>query len=216
MDEREKRARAESVEGRDLRDEEIGRIISAYEAKNPPPEIVPKRQWLLCTIGLVGSGKTTLLKRISGEMNLVRISNDDIRILLREGGYNFLRTIDIARRLTGKYLDEHRPIAFDGDSIIPENRKELQSMAEGRGIPLIFIHANPPEECIFERRRKAQYGPSDLFKNAEEAIADYYRRKPLHDRYLAEVVFNETFDTSRPDLSGQIDKFVKHLQEQGF
>jgi len=82
---------------------------------------------------------------------------------------------------------------------------------------LVFIHVNPPEEFIINKlKHVVRYEPSGLIEDADHALADYYRRKPLHEKYLSEITFDETFDTSRPDLSEQIDKFVKHLREQGF
>jgi len=114
-------ARSESVEGKDLCDEEIDLIISAYEQKNPPPEVIPEKQWILCAVGLVGAGKTTVMKPISAELNLARISGDDIRILLRERGYNFKGTLDIVRVLAQKYITKGYSIVFDSDSIAPEN-----------------------------------------------------------------------------------------------
>lgn len=216
MDKKEIEARAESDEGKDLPDEEIGALISAYEQKNPPPNVIPKKQWILCAVGLVGAGKTTVIKPISNALHLARVSNDDIRILLRRGGYNFLRTVDVARKLVEKYFAEHRSIALDADSIIPENREEIIRVAYAHEVPVIFIHIRPPEEFILHKLKHLHYESSGLLKDANDAITNYYRRKPLHEKHLSGIVFNGTFDTSRPDLLEQVDKFIKHLQEQGF
>lgn len=210
-------ARAESDDGEDLRDEEIDAFILAYKQRIPPPNVIPKKQWILCAVGLVGAGKTTVIKPISDKLHLARISSDEIRILLRERGYNFKRTLDVVRVLVQKYITEGRPIAFDADSIAPENREELQQIARAISIPVLFIHIDPPEEFILNKlKHVVRYEPSGLIKDAEHALEDYFRRKPLHEKYVSEVSFNETFDTSRSDIGVQIDAFIKHLKQKGF
>ena len=48
------------------------------------------QELILCPVGLVGAGKTTVLKPISKILNLVRVSSDEIRGILKQEGYNFL------------------------------------------------------------------------------------------------------------------------------
>lgn len=217
MNQQEISARAESAEGKDLLDSDIPSIISAYEAKNPPPKEIPEKQWMLCVVGLVGAGKTTIMKPISEHLHLARICNDDIRIILRDRGFNMLRTIDIARALTYKYAAEKRALALDGDSIAPEHRTEIVRQAAVQGAPLVFIHVNPPEAFILDKLlNKVRYEASGLIEDADHAIAEYHRRKPLHEKYLSEIQFDFTLDTSRPDLLEQIKKFESLMKERGF
>lgn len=212
-DEAIRRANQELADGKDLPDSEIGAIVEEYERTiESVPTIYPK-QWMICVVGLVGAGKTTVLKPLSTELGLTRISNDDIRRILRKHGYNFLRTKDVASIFGKNALEKNHSLAIDADSLAPENREYLQTIADQHGIIPVWIHINPPEEFILNKlKHTVRYEPGGLFQNAEEGVANYLRRKPLHEQYLSEVSFDFTFDTSRPDLPEQIETFVQRVR----
>jgi predicted kinase len=219
MNQQEVVARAESSEGKNLLDTDVPSIIFAYEEKNPLPGKIPPQKWILAVIGLVGSGKTTLLKRLSTDLSLVRIANDDIRELLHERGFNMLRTVDVVKEIVKMTLLKGYPVALDGDNITPEHRAELEVAAKAYAIPLVRIHVHPPEAFILEnnqRRDERTGGGEEKFIHPGQATREYYRRKPLHEKYLSEIIFDYTFDTSRLDLPEQIEAFEGLMKERGF
>ncbi|MFA6072331.1 MAG: hypothetical protein WC810_27530 [Janthinobacterium sp.] len=112
-------ANQESTDGKELTDFEFNSILEKYKESIEIPPTKPTKQWILCAIGLVGAGKTTVIKPLSQSLNLVRISTDEIRRILLENGYNLLRTIELAKFLTKKFLDDGYSLALDGDSIAP-------------------------------------------------------------------------------------------------
>jgi hypothetical protein len=69
---------------------------------------------------------------------------------------------------------------------------------------VVWIHINPPENFILNKLNN--YNHTWLFKDADEAVATYYRRKPLHQDLKLEFAY--VFDTSKPDIQSQINTAV--------
>lgn len=206
-------ANQELAEGRDLPDSEIGAIVDEYEQTIESVATVYPKPWMICVVGLVGAGKTTVLKPLSETLGLARISNDEIRNILRKHGYNFLRTKNIASILGKNAIERNHSLAIDADSLAPENRAYLQSLVDQHGLIPVWVHVNPPEAFILNKlKHTVRYESTGLFKNAQEGVANYLRRKPLHETYLSEMSFDFTFDTSRSDLSEQMETFVKRVR----
>ena len=70
------------------------------------------------------------------------------------------------------------------------------------------MHVNPSEEFILNKLRT--YNHTWLFKDADEAIANYYWRKLLHEHLSMPFVY--TFDTSRDDLPHQIEEAIEKIE----
>ncbi len=206
----EKKARQESKEGNDLSDSQMKKIIHQCDNNLVVPKIKNKDQILLCPVGLVGSGKTTVTKKITKKLNLLRISTDEIRVVLKKKGFNLLRTVDIAIILTNKYIDKKLSLALDGDAITPEIQKHLAKLAKEKNLVPIWIHINTSEKVILSRMRKNIL--SKFFDNSEKAIFEYKRRKPLHEKYLSKINFFYTFNSSNNNIDKQINDFVKKLR----
>lgn len=198
----------ESTKGNMLKDNALQNILQevddslAISVKKHIPQI------LLCPVGLVGAGKTTVIKPLSTRLGLVRISTDEIRKHLKAKGYNYLRTTEIAELLIQKHLEGGYSVAIDADCA-GSTQKIVSKLTDESGIVPIWIHINPPESFILNKLRT--YKHTWLFKDASEAIDNYLRRKPLHEKL--NLPFLYTFDTSKENLSQQIDEVV-HLIEQ--
>ncbi len=183
----------------DLDDMQFNRFVDEYTRTVAIPD--PKgEQFLLCPVGLVGSGKTTVIKPLAEKLGLVRISTDEIRKALKERGFSYKRTEDIAFAAADFFLDKEYGIAIDADCVRLDKRERIEERAARLQIPIIWIHINPPEEFIMNKLKN--YPHTWLFKNAEEAIENYKARKSLHKEL--HFNFTYTFDTSRSDLEEQI------------
>lgn len=205
----------ESTSGADLLDADIADILAEYRKLIPAPMVQSNPRLILCAIGLVGAGKTTVIKPVSEALHLGRISTDELRNLLRIHGFNFLRTLDLAKILTKEYLDAGLSIALDGDGIQPEVRSDIRKAANHYDAAVVYIHINPPESfIIYKLKHLVHYTAQGIFRNSDEAIANFERRKPLHEKYVAELSFDAVFDTSREDLPTQIDAFIKSLRSR--
>lgn len=205
-----KLATQERSDGLDLPDSQMQAVISEYIQTISLPSKKYSEQFILCPVGRVGAGKTTVVKLISERLNLLRISTDEIRQLLLKKGCNFLRTSEIGYLLADKYLSLGYSLAIDADCAGPSVQNHLRSAASKFNAQLIWIHINPPEEFIINKLNNFKH--SWLFRDSEDAIENYYRRKPLHDAYLTEIDFYFEFDTSKEDLSEQITSFVKKFE----
>ncbi len=189
-------------------DEVTEEIIEAYRPQIKVPEHKPEKQFFLCPVGLVGSGKTTVLKPLAEKLNLVRISGDEIRQLLKERGYGYELTWEIGQKLAGEFVRRGYSIAHDTDCATPRTQEYLKQLAEEVGAKMIWIHINPPEEFIINKLRNFKH--TWLFKNGDEAVENYLARKPLHKNLS--ILFTYTFDTSRNDLDKQIEEGLVAIQ----
>ncbi len=193
--------------GRDLSDADFSAVSLLYQRTVHVPDSKPIQQVLLCPVGLVGAGKSTVVKPISERLSFVRISTDEIRKLLKEQGFNYGRTREMAYRLISEFLQKGYSIAIDADCINQEARDAIKKVAEKYRLASLWIHINPPEEFIINKLRNFQH--TWLFRDAKDAINNYRRRKPLHAEYLKLIDFYFTFDTSKSDLDAQINQFVE-------
>lgn len=200
----------ESDEGKNLSDKEMKRLLLLYERSLKIPGTKQDKQILLCPVGIVGSGKTTVLKPLSKKLSLLRISTDEIRGLLKEQGYNYIRAREIAFNFIKKYAQHGYSIAIDADCINPDKRKKIEKLAKEIKAKVIWVHINPPEKFIINKLKKFKH--TWLFKDSQDAIQNYFVRKILHKNLNFPFLY--TFDTSRSDLNKQIDSAINIIKKE--
>lgn len=181
------------------------KAMQAYEKTLALPEQPPRKQFIVCPAGLIGSGKTTVAKRLAEKLNLVRISGDEIRKVLKDHGLGYDGLVRIGGELTKKYLSQGYSMVLDSDAMSPRSKVVIDRAEQELGVLPIWVHINTPEEAILERLRT--YKDRFPFKDADDAVANYMRRKNLHEN-LEGIPFIYTFDTSRTDLENQIGEAV--------
>lgn len=189
----------------------VSKIIAEYEKTLYIPDNKPFRQYILCPVGLPGSGKTTVINALCRELFLVRISSDDIGDI----SHNLELPIDlevlakIVETLFRKYLDLGHSIVLDTDCATPSNQELLRNKKDAYNLQLIWIHINPPEKFIMDVGLRNK--PRWLFKDINEAIEIYQRRKKLHENLSMPFVY--VFDTSLPNLNQQISEASKLINK---
>ncbi len=181
-----------------------------YDASLVIPTQPHRKQFVLCPVGLVGAGKTTVVRPLAERLSLVRISGDELRKVFKEHGLTYEGLVRVGRELSEKHLAQGYSIALDSDAMSPRSRTIIEMAQNTYGAVPIWIHINPPEEFILNKLRS--YKHTWLFKDADDAIANYMRRKPLHE-HLEGIPFLYTFDTSRSDLPAQIDEAVALIED---
>ena len=188
-----------------ISDEVYDAVKRAYLSEVEIPQQTLKRQYVLCPIGLVGAGKTTVLKPLARRLSLVRLSGDELRKHFKERGHSYARVTELMFELADHFLDQGYSLAIDSDCIA--KIKEIRQRVKEHDAALIWIHINPPEEFIINKL-------SNLTPNwlgtAEEMVANYYERKPLHAHI--DLPFTYVFDTSRPDLEEQLEAAARAIQ----
>jgi len=202
----------ESTEGKNLPKLKINKIIKEYKDKMYIPKERNKTQVLLAPVGLVASGKTTILKPLCRRLKLARISGDEIRLVLRKNGYNYLLTKDIAAKITKDLLNEGYSAALDSDCVSPLIRKIIKQYKKDYGFVDIWIYVNPGEKFIINKLTEMKYKKSGIFPNKEIAIADLKRRIPLHKAYAKKIKYHFEFNTSKGNIKDQVNEFVKFLR----
>lgn len=176
-------------------------IKELYLQQITVPDTKPAIQYVLCPIGLVGAGKTTVVKPLSEKLDLVRISGDEIRKLFKERGCSYTKVHDLATLLTNHFLTNGYSICIDSDCA--GKIEEIKKVAKKHHVPIIWIHINPPESFIIDKLSNLK---SNWLGTAEEMVANYYQRKPVHKNINLD--FAVVFDTSRPDIAEQIESSV--------
>lgn len=184
------------------------RVIEEYERSLDIPAQPRRRLFILCPVGLVGAGKTTVTKPLAEMLSLVRISRDEMRKLLKERGQSYDTLDEMTRTLVHKHLSLGHSVAIDSDCAHAETIRLIQDCAQSyKALPL-WIHIDPPEEFILHKLRT--YKHTWLFKNGDDAIANYERRKPLHQHLP--MPFIHTFDTSKPSLQEEIGEVAREIE----
>lgn len=202
----------EAQYNKDLPDDVFGEIKQVYKASIKILDRKPAKQFLLCPVGTVGAGKTTIVKPLSEKLGLARVSTDEIRQVLKSGGYNFEKVRDISFEILKELIEEGYSVAVDANCGTPGGiSKVKEASGKYHTIP-VWIRINPPEEFIINKLKN--YKHTWLFKDGEEAVANYFRYKEKYGDFSnLDLPYVYEFDTSRPDLNKQIEEAVGLIKE---
>ena len=209
-----KKANQESADGKNLTSlKEEKKILAEFEKNLDIPNKKPEKKIILCPVGLVGAGKTTVLKPLSKKLGLIRISGDELRMILKKYGYNFIKTEELSKKIIFKYLKKDYSIAADFDCI--SHKKVFSDIAKEYNAKIFWIHINPPEAFIIKKLKNIHNLKHDhpkLFKNAEVGLSDYFRRKPLHAKINFPFIY--VFNTSKNNLKEQIEEAYQKIKNK--
>lgn len=169
-------------------------------------------QFFLCTVGLVGAGKSTVIKPLSDKLSLVRISSDEIRQVLKERNVGYENLMEIIKPLVEELSIQGYSIAFDADCGNPRTKEMILNLAEKTGAKVFWINIDPPEEFILNKLQN--YNHTWLFKDSEDAINNYFRQKSRREEENTQFDFLTTIDTSKANLSDQIEECLKMIMDQ--
>ncbi|MFQ5540952.1 MAG: AAA family ATPase [Candidatus Paceibacteria bacterium] len=198
-----------SIKSMELDDVTLKRIKRQYEDSIALPEKKPAHTFIVCPIGTVGSGKTTVMKPLAKRLGLVCISGDEIRKILKKAGYGWDRVRELGTSLVQKYARDGYGIAIDADSL--GRSQNLKEFSDKTGIPLFWIHINPPEAFIIEKL-KNYVGPS-IFESNEAVIKNYRESAKRHREHGLDFPFICTLDTSRENLAHSIEVCAQKIAE---
>lgn len=184
--------------------DEVKRIAAIYERLLEIPKEKHSPQFYIVPVGLIGSGKTTVLSLLCKRLHLLRVSGDEIRKVIKDSNGNLDDTWAVGDFIVRKYASQGYSIAHDTDGATIKTQESIAQQAAEFGVKVIWLHVNPPEEAILSKLKN--YKHTWLFKDADEAIAAYFRRKPLHENL--QLDFTYVFDTSKSDIESQVDEAV--------
>ncbi len=193
----------------------ISKIINEYRSRLLLPSFKPVKQFILCPVGLIGSGKTSVLKELANELPFIRISNDQVRIIMLkyvEAPLDLELFTTIMTRVFDMYLDMGYSMAADSDCASILTQRKLEEKKNRYNLSLIWIYINPPESFILENFKHFDSTKQVTLKNEELAINNYMERKILHENLWMPFVY--TFDTSRSDMDVQIKETVSLIKKE--
>ena len=190
---------------------EFEEIRSLYLSRLEIPEKKPPVQFLLCPVGLIGAGKTTVLVPLAKKLGTVRVSTDEIRKMLKEQGFNYDRSRDIAHSIATELLTGGHSIALDMNCGSRDGFPEIQKLIRRFAVKAFWLHINPPESFIVDKLRNFEH--TWLFRNGDEAVAAYFRSKEKHGDMAKKIgTFTYAFDPSRDDLHEQIEECARLIE----
>lgn len=190
---------------KDLPDTDFQHIKNSFISQLIIPQEKPPEQFLLCPVGLVGAGKSTVTIPLAKKLNLVRISHDEIRKILKENDFNYNRSKQIAAEVISDFLKNGYSVAIDANCGAIETFDRIKKLKDEYSLKIIWVHINPPEEFIVNKLRK--FNHSWLFSTGEEAVRGYFEYKNKYgDGTNLGINFLYVFDTSKPNIHEQIEE----------
>lgn len=170
------------------------------------PIIKPTKQFFFCPVGLIGSGKSTIAKIISERLNLLRLSTDELRRILKENEYDFELVGETGLRIANEFARLGFSIALDLDCGNPQVKEFVEKIARDLNAKVVWVHINTPEEFIIKGLRKDHHFRAWLADTSEKMIDNYYVQKEKRIRENTSFDFLCTLDNSRSDIDMQIDE----------
>lgn len=185
--------------------EDIRALQSSYKEKIVAGIVQRSPQIFIGSVGLVGAGKTTVMKPLAERLQCVRISSDEIRETLKEKGYGYDMLMEIIKPIAVELAQSGYSIVFDMDCGNPRTKTLIEDLATEISVKIFWIHINPPEEFILNKLRT--YNHTWLFKDGEEAVANYFAQKEKRRQENTHFDFFAEIDTSTEHR----DKDIEHL-----
>ncbi len=170
------------------------------------PKEKPSKQIFFCPVGLVGAGKTTFTKPISEKLNLVRVSSDEMRKILKESGFGYSNLKEIILPIATDLINSGWSIAFDMDCGNIETKAFIDKISLEKNIRVIWVHVKSPEEYIFDKFKK--HPPTWLSDNPQKMIDNYFAQKEKREKEGTKFNFDFTFDASQ-NVTEQVNLFFK-------
>ncbi len=192
-------------------------IEQQFETSLVIPPSIEKPQFFLCPVGFIGAGKTTIMKALCERLSVIRVENDYARKLFRaQGNFDSNYARDLTRVFILKYLEQGYRIGIDANCGGPRRNdpNSVENISRKTGIPIIWIHINPPEEfilCMLTKRHSSS-NHTWLFRDAQHAIERYFFWKDQAN--YADIDFTYVFDTSRDDVDEQIENSIQAIQKR--
>lgn len=186
-------------------------IQQEYKDRLFIPPVQPTRQCLVCPVGLIGSGKTTVITPIAQELNLVRVSTDEYRILLKQNGLGYESVKSFIISVYKELLEQGHSIAIDANAGGQTNFDFITRAEQEFGVAVFWLNINTPETFAIEGLRKRQ---SPMVANNEDWVKNRANQKARMQTLNYGFDFFYEFDISRVDLSEQIRSSVEKLKAE--
>lgn len=187
---------------------DLEKIASEYEQSLVIPSHKPVPPLIILPVGRVGAGKTTVMKPLCEKLSLLRISTDEIRLLIQDHAYFDTYPQQIAISLAKKYIELGYSIGIDANCSSIWQSPALTELLISSHLQSFWINVNPPEEYIIQKL--THHPPSKLFKNTAEALSCYQLSK--QKVITTGIPFIYEFDPARADLEQQISEAIHKIK----
>ncbi|MEN9649321.1 MAG: hypothetical protein RL094_288 [Candidatus Parcubacteria bacterium] len=171
----------------------------------------PSSQCIVIPVGFIGSGKTTVMQYLAEKMSLIRLSNDELRVMLLKHGQDFSELKAIAKEVLDEHLQKGYSIAIDGNGGTQATKAFIEELARKHKVPVFWVRIHAPEEVILEHIRGRK---NALLTNDNEVmVRNYYAQKEESLKNPVEISFFGDIDTSKDDVVAQMDGLASAIKE---
>ena len=185
-------------------------IVEEYCSSLSIPNKNPDKQYIVCLVGQICSGKTTIATYLENELDLLRISTDDLRFLFKENGYGYEYVYESFDAIIRENVEAGYSLVLDANCGSEHRRGWLEELSSSKEIDLIWVHAHPPESFILDALK--QRDKKWLHKTFEHAYENYIQQKEASDH--TEIVFDGEIDISKVDSGAQLESLKGIILEK--
>lgn len=180
---------------------EIQEILDEYRRSLILPKTKHNPPFILAPVGLIGTGKSAAISPLAEKLDCVRISGDEIRLLLKRRGLTYDSLHDIATTLHKQFHREGYSVAIDSDCASDQTREFIAECEKEFGVKTFWIHVIAPKEVVIARMQNSRSNHY-LEQNPDTWIENYRNRKHLHEKLPMPFIY--TFDSTK-ELDSQVE-----------
>lgn len=189
----------------------IAEIQDQYRKSLSIPSVKPPVQCLVCPVGLIGSGKTTVITPIAKQLNLVRVSNDEYRVLLKQNGHGYETIKSFMNTVRIDLIKEGYSLAIDANAGGQTSFNFITKTEKDFGAKVFWLRINTPDAYAEAGLRKRS---SPLVADNEDWIKNRENQKQRMQTLKHEFDFFCEFDISRDNLKEQIANCIQKLKAE--
>lgn len=192
----------------------VEEFINEYFSRIHIPINKDCKPFIICPVGRIKAGKTTLTTGLEDQLDISRISPDDVRILLRiENSFKSSEYRKIICPIMERIAGTGMPFIMDSNCASLWTRELLEKISEQYNIPLVWVHINPADEWIIEKLKHFNYEKGQLFTGPEDGIRRF-KEHLLNFPDISDISFDYTVDSSKSDYWEDIKKIGQDIYKK--
>lgn len=174
--------------GKDTLSHREEKILNEFISSLLVQKRITKEPIVIAMIGLVGSGKGTVAHELARYMPFTIITNDNIRIRLRDVGIGYDHVRVMAEHAAEHVLKNGGNVIMDSDYVDAEKRSTLLAIAARQDASVYFIRVYANRDVVLKRLLSKEYTDESFFGGSKTdtgaydgmvvALRELWRRTP--------------------------------------
>ncbi len=173
------------------------------------------KQFIICPVGKIKSGKSTLSELLSNALHIPKVSNDDVRIMLRiENNYTSEDHRKIVPIVIRKLVENNYSIIIDSNCASAHTRSLIDNLKDEFALSLLWIHVSTPEKFIIEKLKTFPYSPNHIFTGPDDALKRFFEHSTAFPD-ISDIHFDYTVDMSDPKkYTNEIKEITREIRQE--